>query len=177
MITHGIIPQCQSTFRKITHGKITQYDYPWCYTPVSNYILKDYPGLNTKGKSLSMIIHSILAKCRTTLWNIIQGPLPGIKSLCMITHGIIPQCHTILWQITQGKITKGKVTLGFNYSVSYPNDGLYCREKNMQAKITKENYPRWIYSGLSRSWKILPIIGTPIEILYKEYIWTEQIGN
>ena len=73
MITHGIIPQCQTSFWKITHGKITQYDYLWCYTPVSNYILKDYPGKNTKAKSLSMIIHSILAKCRTPFWKITQG--------------------------------------------------------------------------------------------------------
>ena len=69
----------------------------------------------------------------------------------MITHSIIPQCPTILGQITQDKITKGKVTQGLNYSVSYPNVGLYCGEKNTQAKIKQENYPRWTYSGLSPS--------------------------
>ena len=65
----------------------------------------------------------------------------------MITHSIIPQCPTILGQITQGKITKGKVTQGLNYSVSY----YIAEKKNTQSKITQENYPTWIYSGLSPS--------------------------
>lgn len=52
-ITHGIRPNCWTTMENIsqvkitqaiiTQGKITQYDYPWYYTPVSNYIQKDYP--------------------------------------------------------------------------------------------------------------------------------------
>ena len=52
-ITHGIKPNCWTTMKNktkgkitqavITQGKITQYDYPCYYTPVSNYIQKDYP--------------------------------------------------------------------------------------------------------------------------------------
>ena len=54
IITHGIIPQYQTLLGKITQGritqgkimqgKITQEDYPWYFTPMSDYIGKGYPG-------------------------------------------------------------------------------------------------------------------------------------
>ena len=55
----------------------------------------------------------------------------------MIPHGFILTCQTTLKQITEGKIAKveiiqgniakGKIHIGYNHLVAYPNVGLYWK--------------------------------------------------
>ena len=91
MITCGIIPQCWTTLRNITLGKIV--------------------GLPIVSYRSATLYWEVQPRLRLP-----QVKLPRVKTLRTITHGIIPHSRITLEKVKQGKITKGEIIQGINHS-------------------------------------------------------------